>query len=264
MKDHGIAKYLVFLGIFFSCSSFVKKDTGSLQKFQTPVYKKKYELMDKSGRFSVYRQVGKSKKDKNYVVKKRVYFQGEKERAIEQSIAIATPGRLKNINIVRPLVAQYAVWLNKKKYFSELKLDVKSKSIVLRMKSPEKQWNGIQKIQFPQGTGVFCFFSMIVECAAATGFIKKAIQKGHGKMRFHIIWDGYPYIQEQYQYLPDEVFSSAELVFEGNGENEEKKFSLSTGKQTIFYIVQPEGVLKKIFWISQGMSMVEVNKGEKL
>ena len=264
MKGDGIVKYLAFLGIFFSCGIFTRKERIPSQKFEIPIYKKKYELTDKSGRFSVYREAGKSKKDRNYVVKKRIYFKGKKKKAIEQSIAMATPGRLKNINIVRPLIAQYMVWLDKKKYFSELKLDVKSKSMVLRLESPEKQWNGTQKILFPQGTGVFCFFSMVVECVAATGFIKKAIKKGFGKMRFHIIWDGYPYIKEQYRGLPDEIFSLAELVFEDKGENEEKKFSLSVGNQTIFYVVRPEGVLKKIFWISQGMSMVEINKGERL
>ena len=193
-----------------------------------------------------------------------MYSPGKDKKTIEKSIAIATPGRLKNVNIVRPQVAQYTVWFDKKRYFSELKLDVKSKSMVLKMDSPENQWKGVRKIPFPTGTGVYCFFSMIVECVSATGFIEKAIGKGHGKMRFHVIWDGYPYIQEQYQYLPDEVFSSAEFVFEGEHENGEKKFSLTTGGQTIMYFVQPEGLLKKIFWVSEGMSMVAINEGGRL
>ena len=263
MKDYGIAKHLVFLGVVFSCSSFKKGEYAIPQKFKRPVYSKTYELVDKAGRFSVHREVGKSKKDRDYVVKKRVYSQDEKRGVIERSIAIATPGRLKNINILRPKIAQYVVFFNKEKYFSELKLDIKNKSMLLRVESPEEQWNGVQKIPFPRGTGVFCFFSMIVECAASTGFIEKAIQKGNGKMRFHIIWDGYPYMQEQYRYLPDKIFSPAELVFEGNSESGDKKFSLFTEGQTIFYVVQPEGILKKIFWISEGMSMVEMGKGGK-
>ena len=212
----------------------------------------------------VHREAGRSRGDRNYVVKKRMYPQGKEQKAVEQVIAIATPGRLKNINIIRPQVAQYTAWFDKKRYFSELKLDVKSKSMVLRMDSPESQWNGVRKIPFPEGTGVFCFYSMLVECVAATGFIDKAISKGIGKMRFHIIWDGYPYIQEQYQQLPNEVFSSAEFTFEGSHENGEKKFSLTTGEQTMLYFVQPEGFLKKIFWISQGISMVNIDEGRRL
>ena len=209
----------------------------------------------------VHRQAGKSQADKSYVVKKKMYSQGKEEKAVEKIIAIGTPGRLKNINIIRPRVAQYTVWLDKKKYFSELKLDVKSKSMILRMDSPESQWDGTRKILFPKGTGVYCFFSMIVECAAATGFIEKAIRKGNGEMRFYIIWDGYPYIQEQYQQLPNEVFSPAEFAFEGSNENGENKFSLTTRGQTILYFVQPEGILTKMFWISQGISMVDINEG---
>ena len=257
MKNWGVVSYPILVGFFFSCGIVPSRQGQPLQKGVVPAYKKQYDFIDKAGAFSVYREVGRSVKDKNYVVKKSVYSQGEKKKVVEQSIAIATPGRLRNVNIVRPQIAQYTVWFDKKKYFSELKLDTKSKSMVLRMKSPEERWKGSRKVPFPRGTGVFCFFSMIVECVGATGFIEKAIEKGVGTMNFHIIWDGYPYVQEQYQHLPDEIFSSAEFVFEGDSQNGGKKFSLTTGNQTIFYVVKPGGFLTKIFWVSQGMSMVE-------
>ena len=252
-----MAIYPIVVIAFFSCSFFPKKKSSQPPRPTIPIYKKKYEFVDRTGRFSVHREAGTSKKDKNYVVKKRVYSQNKKKEVLEQSIVIATLGRLNNINIVRPQVAQYTAWFDKKKYFSELKLDVKNKSMILRMESPEKQWNGVRKIPFPQGTGVFCFFSMLVECVAATGFIEKAIQRDNGKMLFHVIWDGHPYIQEQYQSLPNKIFSLAEFVFEGDNGNGEKKFSLSTGGQTIFYVIQPGGIMTKLFWVSQGMSMVE-------
>ena len=249
-------KYLFFASFFLSCSFFSQKESKVPRKTATPSYKKAYELIEKGGRFSVFREVGKSKKEKDYVVKKRIYSPNEK-KVVEQSIAIATPGRLKNINIVRPRIAQYTAWFDKKRYFSELRLDAKNKSMVLKMDSPESKWKGSRTIPFPRGTGIFCFFSMLVECVAATGFIEEAMEKGNGKMNFHLIWDGYPYVQEQYQYLPDEIFSSAEFVFEGENESGEKKFSLSVGGQTIFYLIKPGGFLTKVFWISQGMSMVE-------
>ena len=252
-----IAKYQVLAVLFFSCGVFPKKGPESIREITTPSYKKKYELIEKGGKFSVYREAGRSKSDKNYIVKKRIYSQGEKREVLEQSIAISTPGRLKNVNVLRPQISQHSVWFDKQRYFSELKLDVDSKSIILKMSSPEKEWRGTRKIPFPKGAGAFCFFSMLVECVAATGFIEKAIEKDVGKMNLHVIWDGYPYVQEQYQYLPDEIFSPAEFVFEGDGEGGEKKFSLLAGGQTILYAVKPGGFLTKIFWISQGMSMVE-------
>ena len=263
MKVCRIISYLVFSGLFFSCSFFLREEREVSQKMKTPTYKREYNFIDKEGQYSVYREVGRSKKKKNYVVKKRVYSRGEKKEMVEKSIAIATPGHLKGVNIVRPQIAQYTAWFDKKKYFSELKLDVESKSMILKMDSPEEQWKGKRKIPFPQGTGVYCFFSMLVECVTATGFVDKAIEKGNGSMNFHVIWDGYPYLQEQYRYLPDEVFSAAKLIFEGSNESGDKKFSLSTGGQTIFFFIEPEGFLKKMFWVSQGISMV-FKKGESL
>ena len=257
MKSRAVVRYPVLAIFLLSCSFFSKKNLEPSKKITTPAYKKKYEFIDKGGKFFVYREAGRSGRGGDYVVKKRVYSQDKKREVLERSIAIATPGRLNSVSIVKPRISQYTVWFDKKKYFSELKLDVNSKSMILRMNSPEKQWQGTRKVPFPKGTGVFCFFSMVVECVAATGFMEKAMERGHGKMKFHIIWDGYPYIREQYEYLPDEIFSSAEFVYEGGKKSGEKKFLLSTGGQTIFYVVKPGGFLTKKFWISQGMSMVE-------
>ena len=251
-------KFLVAACLLTSCGFLKRKGPPILGK-NPPSYKKKYELVDKAGKFFVYRQAGKIKRGE-YVVKREVTFLKDRNRIVEKSIALATLGTLKSVNILRPKISQYAVWFNKKRYFSELKWDNKTRSIVLRMQSPEERWNGSKRIAVPKGTGVFCFFSMVMECAAATGFIKKAVSKGVGSMNFYVIWDGHPYIREQYQNLPEGIFSPAELAFEGAGEGGEQKFSLSVGGEAMFYFVRQKGILEKMFWVSQGMSMVAVKK----
>ena len=253
-------KYRIIIIIYglllVSCSSLnPKSSSGTILKKS----KKVFLLTDSSGEFKVVRETVHKKAKNEFIVRKSIYPKDKKESSpVERCITISTPGRLKKIAVLRPKISQYYVWFedSKEKYFTQLKINLKKKNLDIIMKSPEKQWNGSRSVPFPSGTGVYCFFSQLIECVGVTGFIKKASRKNTGKMNFYVIWDSYPYVQEQFLNMPDSVFSTAVLEYDGMNKNGERRFTLKVAGQSIFYFVNNNGQLVKKFWASQGLSMV--------
>lgn len=248
----------IYLILFFSLSTFLvscsssKQSSGSLKS-----YKIKMKLEDKAGSFEVSREGGLAKNRKNYVSKYRVFSGGRSdEKILEQSIVMGTPGYLKGkYPVLRPYQSQYKVWFDGNLYKTETKIDVKTKSLLVAMDSPEKQWQGRKNFVFPGGNGVFCYFSQIVECASFTGFIAKAIKEKKGKMELTVIWDGYPYIQEQYLNLNNEPFAQGVLEYDGSTKEGDQRFSLSVSGNVIFYLFNQNYEYAKIFWPAQGFSL---------
>ena len=64
-------RYLVLMGLFLSCGLFPKEEPTTSKAISVPTYKKKYKFVDKAGKFFIYREAGRSRADKNYVVKKK-------------------------------------------------------------------------------------------------------------------------------------------------------------------------------------------------
>ena len=226
-----------------------------------------FHMTDISGEFILERESGGGIKENTHIVKRRVYLPGHLEKELEKSIAIANVGVLEGADgaktpVLRPKISQYTVWFESKKYFTEMKLDNASKSILVNMSSPEAKWNGNVKIPFPKGTGVYCFFSQIVECIARTRFFELSTNKNTGQLNFHIIWDGYPYFQEQYSNVPSEVFSRAQVVYEGRNDDGERKYSVLFGEESIFFNIDEYEGLSKIFWISQGLTIVRSDSSD--
>jgi hypothetical protein len=254
MKNHLLL--ILIISNLTSCA-FFNKMTGRSGRSTLEASKKRYELNDKAGNFSFVRESGFQAKGKTFVLKTRVTPpRGDQSKVLEQSISISEIGKLKNnLPILRPKIAQYTVWFDKKKYFTQLKTNVEKRSIEITMKSPESKWNGKKTIPFPNSTGVFCFYNQLIECAAMTGFIHKAIAKKAGSMNFTVIWDGYPYFHEQYVNIRLEVFSSASLSFDGEGKNGLYRFTLEVSGQQIFYSVDKNGRYRKQFWVAQGLSI---------
>ncbi|MBI2521260.1 MAG: hypothetical protein HYV97_12610 [Bdellovibrio sp.] len=220
-----------------------------------------FHMTDLSGQFILERESGGNAKKNIHIVKRRIYLPGQSEKELEKSIAIADVGVLEGVDgtktpILKPKISQYTVWFDSKKYFTEMKLESASKSLSVSMSSPEAKWNGKVKVPFPKGTGVFCFFSQVVECIARTRFFELSTNKNAGQLNFHIIWDGYPYFQEQYTNIPSEVFSRAQVTYEGRNDNGERKYSILFGEESIFFNVDEYENLSKIFWISQGLTIV--------
>lgn len=255
-------KLLIF-SLFFllvSCGHFSRGKVLPPEKAQLMTY----VFRDKTGTFSLERKSNLNK-NKNLVVVKQTLLNTEQtnsENVIEEVRSYSTPGVLKKeISILRPTRSIFNVWFDKKKYSSEIKLNTKTHKLDVSVLSPDEKLNGSKQFSLPsKNTGVFCFFSQIIECVNASNFIKTAIDKDAGQMNFHVIWENYPFIQDQYSDLPNEVFAAASFEYEGKNQKGEYKFTLQLPNQAIFYVVDKNADLLKMFWVAQGISIVRSDK----
>ena len=217
-----------------------------------------FNYTDKNGQYSVKISSGLDKKGKSFFTKKIMELPSrQKDKALEQSVVLSSIGSLKNkITILRPKISQYNVWFDGKKYSSELKINTVKKAIDVKMTSPESQWNGTKQVKFPSSTTLPCFFSQVIECARVSGFISKASSKQTGTMSLMIIWEGYPYLNETFSDFPTELFSEAQLEYDGKTKEGERRFNLRVAGQSIFYVLSDKDVMTKMFWVSQGITMV--------
>lgn len=251
--------------MLLSCSLIQTKKTlpSSKPEIQTFIYR------DKTGDFSLERKTTLNA-DKKLVIVKQVLSSSSGEdannelmgNALEEVASYSTPGLLKGkTNILRPTRSLFSVWFDKKKYTTEMKLNTKTHKLDVKVVSPEERFNGEKQFSFPKKTtGVFCFFSQLIECVRATDFIHTAIDKEAGEMNFHVIWENYPFIAEQYSDMPNEVFSLARLEYDGKNSKGEYKFALQLPTQTIFYFVDKNADFIKMFWVAQGISLVRQDK----
>ncbi|WP_164848514.1 hypothetical protein [Halobacteriovorax sp. HLS] len=256
---------LLFFSFFILLSScaYIKQMSGGSVFSNTPQGSntakvvKKFQLNDKAGKFFVVREKGFNKSKNQFIVKKSVQ-NPDSGKELEKLIVISKLGNIKKkLSILKPDISEYSVWFDGKRYTSTMKVNSKTRSMEVSLNSPEKQWQGKRNIPFPSGKGVYCYFSQITECARATGFIEKAINNDGGSMKVVIIWEGYPYFQEQYLNVPNSVFSLGTFEYDGRNANGERRFTLRTNNQSIFYFIDNNFELEKKFWVSQGFSMVE-------
>ena len=208
-------------------------------------------------------EVGLGSEGNSFVVKEKTLPENRDEgEMLEKVISISRPGTMKDISLFRPEASQYSVWLDGKRYFSETRFDEKKKgNDCENALSLRNSGQAHERFPFPEGTGVFCYFLQVIECANYTGFIKKAIEKKAGQMNFHLIWEGHPYIGQQYL-VPDELFTRARLSFDGGMAGEEHRFSLAFGDQMLFYFVNNDGQMTRKLWISEGLSFLMRNGDE--
>lgn len=245
---------LIILFGVISCGGMGKKNVAEiLEKTED-----KFNYTDKNGTFLVKSSSGIDKKNKTYVTKRSLSTQGkEKNSVLEQSLVASSVGVLKKTtNILRPKLSQYTVWFDGKKYFSEMKINLKKKAIDLKMVSPESQWSGNKQINFPSTKTLPCFFSQIMDCAKISGFIKTASEKKTGTMNLLVIWEGYPYLNETFSDFPSELFSKAQLEYDGKTKESERRFNLRVAGQSIYYVLNEQDNMIKMFWVTQGISMV--------
>lgn len=258
-------KILLLVLIFSSCSFFSRKIVGGQDQTKSG-HKEKFYLTDKSGKFIVSAESGLLDKSK-FIYKKRVLSEaGEGNTPLEQLISISKKEKIKlkeggTLQVLSPEISQYSVWFDGKKYFSEMKVDKRGK-LSLRYHSPEQGKTGKKEISLPKSTGVRCFFSQVLDCVKATGFLEKSKEKNAGKMHFQLLWDGHPFLQEQYPGLKEIPYSEASFEFDGKNKNKEIRYTLQAAGQSIFYFVDNEASLKKIFWISEGLTMTKIENNK--
>lgn len=244
--------FLIFLVI--SCASH--KNTHLRKELIRE--EERFSYTDKNGQFLVKLSSGFNKKENAFFTKRILEIPNKgTDNVLEQSVALSDIGTLKKKKtILRPRLSQYNVWFEGKKYFSELKINPLKKAIDVRMISPEAQWNGTKQIKLPSTKALYCFFSQVMECAKTIGFLREAIKKETGTMSFYVIWEGYPYLNETFSDFPMELLSTAQLEYDGKTKEAAQRFNLKVAGQSIFYVVDKNEQMKKMFWVSQGISMV--------
>ncbi|GAB4404186.1 MAG: hypothetical protein OHK0056_00020 [Bacteriovoracaceae bacterium] len=244
---------VLILSLFFSCS-LLKKEKGE-ETFSLLTTSQTYNLADKSGEFEFVTHSNFLKSKNRLISKYQVRTKDKEAKVLEQAVMISNPGRVKDITLTRPEISQYSVWFEGKKYFSEIKFNIKSKTLDIKLSSPEKQWNGESSVALPKDGVLFCYLGQLVECAAQTGFIKKSLKAQAGTMNFYLILEGYPYFQEQYLGVQNTPILPASFVYDGTNAKGEKRFSLNFSGQSIFYFINDKMTMSKKFWVSQGLNV---------
>ena len=242
-------RFFLFL-FLLSCSSLVKKQT-----FQNG--QRNYSYTDVSGVYGLSREY--KILDKKLVTRTQlVHDQGGSHKVLEKSITVSQVGTVKRKNarelIIRPFASEFVVWLEGKKYESKMRLDEKNKAMILELDSPEEKWKGKSSIPFPKGKQ-FCFFSQIPDCLQYNLFLVKALERKNEALPFQIVWDSFPFIQEQFNGVGAKLFSPATLKFEGQ-QDSILRFIVEVDGQSVLYHFSKSFDLIRMLWITQGLSIV--------
>lgn len=243
---------LLAIGFLIVACSSTKKVT------EVTSTKGDYVFRDKSGSYGFQRESGPISKDRKLYAVKQILTGSSKEgrqEVMERSIVVSRAGIMKGRTLWRPEKSEYAVWFDGQQYSTRTQIDEKIRGLKVTVESPDPANNKTTDHSFPDGTGVFCYFSQVIECASALGFIEQAIGVGNGQMNFFVIWEGYPFFQQQYIGIPDVVMSPVTLSYDGENDRGIRRFSLSVANQVIFYQLNKVNELHAIFWPAQGLSV---------
>lgn len=216
-----------------------------------------YSLTDVTGRYQYIRE---NKGVQNKMITRTVLAsqKGGGSKIVEKSVLVSQLGTVKGERgrsiIMRPQGSDFVVWLEGKKYESKMRLNPKTKSMTVTMTSPEAKWNGTQDIPFPQATQ-FCFFTQIPECLYHTQLLKRAQSQPEIDQGFYVIWDSFPYTQEQYSDVGKELFAPAVVKFETIDQGL-YRFLVEVNNQIVLYHFSKAYELVKISWIAQGITVV--------
>ena len=246
---------LLILCLLFSCASrdrlMQTKDNLSGSRI--------YIYQDFSGQYLLSREV----KISNSKLITRAKLLSKSGKELESQVSVSQLGSVKNsknknITSLLPQISQFRVWFDKKEYFSQTKVLRKEKSLEVTTRSPEEKWNFVKNHKIPKGK-YFCYFSQLPECLKLQNLLLLAAKV---KVQLFVIWDNYPYHNEQYEGLGPDPISIASLSLTSHSKTE-FKYTLDIGNQIIFYHFDRELEFEKMFWVSQGISIVNDQKEVK-
>lgn len=243
-------KLLVLLFLLSSCST-------QLLRSEPTQGKTTYSFTDVSGSYRLNRE-SRQIKQKLVTRNQLLDTRGGSAKVLEKTIMVSQIGSIKakksRILTVRPVASEFTVWLEGKKYYSRMQLNEKNKSMRLTLDSPEAKWQGQSEIKFPKGK-YFCFFSQIPECLYHNYHLTHANENKNKRYDFWVVWDGYPYIQDQLSHVGRSLFAPATLKFEGEI-NGQFRYIVEVEGQMILYHFTRSYDLIKIAWIAQGITIV--------
>lgn len=246
-------RYLLILTLL-SCSIHRRSEQFGNEK---QINLKVYNYSDHSGSYTLKKEL---KRSKNRLISRVKLISKVGLKVLESQVSVSKIGSIKtktkeNVQALLPEISQFKVWFNKKEYFSQIKINRKKMILEVTTKSPEKQWNNTKTYPIPKGK-YFCFFSQMTDCLKMQNLLYLA---GKKKVEVFVIWDNFPYHNEQYEGLSSEPFTLATFEL-GQHNNKELKYTLDLGNQVIFYHFNRKLELAKMFWVSQGISLVDSSK----
>jgi hypothetical protein len=193
---------------------------------------------------------------------------GAEKKILEKSIMISKIGSVKNSNgevqtVMRPEVSQFFVWLDKTKYETEIRLDVKKRGFNVSYKdSTQPEW--LKKfIKLPRGVH-FCFFSQLPECLKYSGILKEIKKHPEAKKDLFVIWDQYPYQEEIYNQIGEPLYVKAILLSEGLNKAGDLIISLEFRSQILNIQFDSNDQFLRFFWIAQNISVIPPQEKEQL
>lgn len=240
----------IFLVLLFSCSRLQRSGNATQGKFL-------YSYSDVGGNFRYQRDIRFIKK--KLVTRTQIMIPSAgSDKVVEKSVTVSQVGSVKDGKgralVVRPLASEFTVWLEGKKYTSKMQLDTIRKSMRVTLESPEEKYKGKSEIPFPKGK-YFCFFTQIPECLYHNQILSKAYENQRQTYDFYIVWDNYPYVQEQLNNVGKNLFSHASLKYDGEPKGR-IRYIIETEEQVLLYQFTKDFELTGYSWISQGINMV--------
>lgn len=243
-----LALIFVYVLMLASCSSKSSRIENHI--------KKQLLFIDESGQYDLIYDSGKTKKNQ-FFVRKTLKSKVGDGSVLEKITSLATFGKLgEKLNILRPVRSIYEVWFDKKRYLSDLQLNVKKKSVDVWVLKPGEKAKLEQRMLLQGKNRLYCFYSQLIDCIRVTGFLDEVVSKGLGEAKVSVIWDGYPFFQEQYPGAPKEVVTDGIVVYEGPEENSnETKIVFNYDGDGIIYFLDENLQYKRQYWISHGLSI---------
>lgn len=243
---------------FFSTFAFFLFVSCASNELKVHEGKHIYSLSDVSGSFRLEREV-KFQKKKLITRTRIVSPSGGNSKVLEKSVTLSQFGSVKTkkgaVRVVRPLASEFVTWLEGKKFESRMKVDLKTRTMIVSSSDKKEQI-----IPFPKGQQ-FCFFGQIPDCLNLSGILKRASEKTKQGVDFFIIWESFPFTPDLYIGAGKNLFSSANFKYDGRIKNR-IRYILEVDGQVILFHFSQNHKFEKMAWISQGLTVVPPGEEE--
>lgn len=240
--------FLVFLLVSSCASKEIKVHEG----------RHVFSHSDVSGSFRLEREV-KLKKNRLITRNRLLDPAGGGSKVLEKSVALSELGTLKTkkgaLRTLRPLASEFVTWLEGKKFESRMRVDLKTKTMIVTSSDKKEQI-----IPFPKAQR-FCFFSQIPDCLALSGILRSATEDPRQSVGFTVVWDSYPFTQDVFIGAGKNLFSRANIKHDGRNKKR-NRYIMEVDGQVILYHFSSEEKFETMSWISQGLTVVPPGEEE--
>ncbi len=226
-----------FVIFFLSCSS--ARLATQIPKNES----REYLLEDISGAYRVESQY--AVKNKNLIFKKILY---DHKNDIVEKIYIVNKFN-KSKGVFFPSISQATTWLDKKKYYSEIKANLESKKYEIRSlpKNKKESRNFVN-------TRFVCPFSMVHICAEKLLDLDSLVSRKKSRLKLWLFWDQYPYNKIIYADLFGSLLDRGSLVYNRSDQNQHF-FDLEFAGQVASLVFSKKMRFEKFYWVAQGLSL---------